>query len=179
MQYSWNKRHSVRRPPSPPRATLVVPAILGAVAGALVQYLLDPARGRARRAKLRDRSVAAVRRPMKRVRRTSGQKVTYLRGRARGMGHRLAPSGPPVDDRTLVDKVRSEVLGSPRFGRYSLNVDAADGVVVLRGQVDERDAISDLVGAVGKVTGVRRVENLLHTPHTVAPNVQPVQQPGP
>jgi BON domain len=163
-----------RRPVQP--VMIVVPAVVGVATGALAEYLLDPAAGRARRAKLRERSVAAARRPVKRVGRTTGQKVTYLRGRVRGAAHHLAPAHPVPDDRTLADKVRSEALG--RFGRHGLNVDAVDGVVTLRGQIEDGDTINDLVAAVERVHGVRRVENLLHPPHTTAPNVQGLQRPG-
>jgi osmotically-inducible protein OsmY len=162
----------------PPRAVfLVAAAVLGALVGAVVEYLLDPARGHARRAGLRERSAAAVRRPVRRARRTASRNTAYLRGRAHRMGHRLSPSHPPVDDRTLVDRVRSEVFGRRRFHGLPVNVDAVDGVVTLRGQLDDKDAIRDLGAAVGKVTGVRGVENMLHTPDTVAPNVVGLQQP--
>jgi len=60
-----------------------------------------------------------------------------------------------------------------------VNVDAVDGVVTLRGQLDDQDAIRDVEAAVGKVKGVRRVENLLHTPRTVAPNVRGLQRSEP
>jgi osmotically-inducible protein OsmY len=160
-----------RRPMRP--VMIVVPAVVGAVTGALAEYLLDPAAGRARRARLRERSVATARRSVRRVERTTGQKVTYLRGRARGVAHHLTLPHPVPDDRTLADKVRSEVLGDRRFGRHGLNVDAVDGVVTLRGQLEDSDTIRDLVAAVAKVHGVRRVENLLHTPDTTAPNLRP------
>lgn len=153
-------------------------AVLGGLFGAVAEYLLDPARGHARRAGLRERSAAAGRRSAKQVRRTAARRAAYVRGRAHRMGHRLTPSHPPVDDRTLVDRVRSEVFGNRRFGRLSVNVDAFDGVVTLRGQLDDQDTIRALGTAVGKVTGVRRVESLLHTPHTVAPNLEDLQRTG-
>jgi osmotically-inducible protein OsmY len=43
-------------------------------------------------------------------------------------------------------------------------------VVTLRGQVDTPDLIEELERQTRKVTGVRDVENLLHTPDTPAPN---------
>jgi osmotically-inducible protein OsmY len=152
-------------------------AVLGGLFGAVAEYLLDPARGHARRAELRERSAAAGRRSAKQVRRTAVRRAAHLRGRAHRMGHRLTtPYHPPVDDRTLVDRVRSEVFGHRRFGRLSVNVDAFDGVVTLRGQLEDQNTIHDLEVAVGKVTGVRRVENLLHTPHTTAPNLTALQR---
>jgi len=171
----------VRRPPpqrpAPPRVVFVVAAaVLGGLFGAVAEYLLDPARGHARRAGLRERSAAAGRRSVKRARRTATRNAAYLRGRAHRVGHRLSPSHAPVDDRTLVDRVRSEVFGRRRFGHLSVNIDAVDGVVTLRGQLDDPDTIRALAVAVGKVAGVRRVENMLHTPDTVAPNVVGLQR---
>ena len=170
------RRRSRRRPPAPRMMFVVAAAVLGGIIGAVAEYLLDPARGHARRAGLRQRSAAAARRPVKRVRRTAGRNAAYLRGRVHRVGHRLSRSHPPADDRTLVDRVRSEVFGRRRFGHLSVNVDAVDGVVTLRGQLDDRDVIRDLEVAVAKVAGVRRVENLLHTPDTVAPNVVGLQR---
>jgi osmotically-inducible protein OsmY len=82
----------------------------------------------------------------------------------------------PADDRALADRVRSEVLGEQRFQGLPVNVDAAGGVVALRGQLDDQQVIRDLELRVGKVPGVRRVENLLHTPGTTAPNVVGLQR---
>lgn len=168
---------SRRRQPVRP-AMIVVPAVVGAATGALTEYLLDPAAGRARRAKLRDQSVAIARRPVKRVGRATGQKVTYLRGRVQAAAHRMTPPRPVADDKALADKVRSEVLGEPRFSECAVNLDAVGGVVTLRGQIDSRDTIRALVAAVERVHGVRRVESLLHTPGTAAPNVKGLQRPG-
>jgi hypothetical protein len=169
----WRRR-ARRRAPS--AAVLVgAAAVLGVLFGAVAEYLLDPARGHARRAGLRERSAAAGRRSVKQVKRTAVRRAAYVRGRAHRVGHKLTPSHPPADDRTLVDRVRSEVFGHRRFGRLSVNVDAFDGVVTLRGQLDDQDTIRDLEAAVRKVQGVRRVENLLHTPETVAPNLKDLQ----
>jgi osmotically-inducible protein OsmY len=177
MQVRLIVSRSRRRRPIRP-AMIVVPAVVGAATGALTEYLLDPAAGRARRAKLRDQSVATARRPVKRVGRVTGQKVTYLRGRVQAAAHQMTRLRPVADDKTLADKVRSEVLGDPHFSAYTVNLDAVEGVVTLRGQIDNRDTIRDLVAAVERVHGVHRVENLLHTPGTEAPNVKSKQQPG-
>jgi hypothetical protein len=174
---NWFVRRRRARRPTPSQMVLMVAAaaVLGGLFGALAEYLLDPARGHARRAALRERSAATGRRSVKQVKRTAVRRAAYVRGRAHRVGHKLTPSHPPADDRTLVDRVRSEVFGHRRFGRLSVNVDAFDGVVTLRGQIDDQDTIRDLEAAVSKVPGVRRVENLLHTPETVAPNLKDLQ----
>lgn len=150
-----------------------------AAVGALIQYFSDPRLGRTRRVQAKDQVLAAVRRPAKRLRRDAETKRRYLRGRARGIAHELTtPPSLPADDRALVSKVRSEVLGAPRYSKYVINVDAVDGVVTLRGQLDRPEDIRELVAAVEKVPGVRDVANFLHLPKTTAPNVEGLQEPG-
>src|SRR5687768_194567 len=107
---TWLVRRRRARRPTPAQMVLmmVASAVLGGLLGAVAEYLLDPARGHARRAGLRERSAAAGRRSAKQVRRTAARRAAYVRGRAHRVGHRLTPSHPPVDDRTLVDRVRSE-----------------------------------------------------------------------
>lgn len=73
------------------------------------------------------------------------------------------------DDRTLVDRVRSEALGGPEYSGETINVDAVEGVVTLRGQLASQDRIGDVVARVRTVAGVRDVVNLLHLPGTPAP----------
>lgn len=150
-----------------------------AALGAAAAYLLDPDRGRARRARSRDQAIAAIRRPAARAARQAANKRVYLRGRAVGAVRRVTATPlPPGDDRTLADKVRSEVLGASRFSRRAINLDAVNGVVALRGELDHPEDIRDVVAAVEKVPGVRRVDNLLHLPKTAPPNVKDVQRPG-
>lgn len=161
--------------------TVIAGLGLGAAAtvGALIQYFSDPRLGRTRRVQAKDQALAAVRRPVKRARRDAETKRRYLRGRARGVAHELTtPPSLPADDRALVSKVRSEVLGAPAYSKYAINVDAVDGVVSLRGQLDHPEDIRELVAAVEKVPGVRDVANFLHLPKTTAPNVKGVQKPG-
>ena len=73
------------------------------------------------------------------------------------------------DDQTLVDRVESEILRDRQEVKGKVNINAEEGVVVLRGELDSQDLIEDLVNAVREVDGVRNVENLLHTPGTEAP----------
>jgi hypothetical protein len=64
------------------------------------------------------------------------------------------------DDATLRDRVESQVLGDPDVPKGELNIDAAAGVVTLRGTVDPA-LVDDLEERVAAVEGVVRVENLL------------------
>jgi len=73
------------------------------------------------------------------------------------------------DDRTLVDRVESEIFRDRKQVKGKVNINAEEGVVVLRGELESQDLIDDLVKAVHEVDGVRNVENLLHTPGAEAP----------
>jgi osmotically-inducible protein OsmY len=88
-----------------------------------------------------------------------------MEGRARGFFHRLRPSPTePPDDVTLVHKVESIVFRDPTFPKGQINVNAEEGRVFLRGQVDRPELIRELEEAVRRVPGVRGVENRLHLP---------------
>jgi osmotically-inducible protein OsmY len=144
-----------------------------AVAGAGAAYFLDPSQGRSRRARTRDKLGARSRRTVRQVER----KVRYERGRARGAWHHVHPgdAAGPVDDRVLADRVRSEVLG--RTGASSaVNVDVVRGVVSLRGELPDQQAIIDLRDQVAELPGVDAVVTLLHLPGTMAPNKEPARR---
>ncbi|HWB72194.1 MAG TPA: BON domain-containing protein [Egibacteraceae bacterium] len=151
------------------------PLVLAAcAAGAAVQYLFDPDRGRQRRIQAKDQAAATVRGAARRAQDRVSKRSQYAQDRAKGIAHELTtPSDAqvPEEDRTLVDKVRSEVLGSPEFSGYTVNVNAVEGVVTLRGQLDRPEQIRDLREAVSKVPGVRQVEDFLHLPDTPPPNL--------
>lgn len=147
--------------------------VLAFSAGATIAYFLDPQLGRTRRTKTKDQVAGAVRRRRRRIETQVEQKTDYLQDRAHGLKQEVARSPEtqtPDNDRTLVDKVRSEVLGQEEFRPYTINVDAADGVVVLRGQMDRPEQIRALRDAVSRVPGVRLVENYLHLPGIPPPN---------
>lgn len=82
------------------------------------------------------------------------------------------PDDKPANEQALVAKVRSEVLGDPRWKDRTINVDAAGGTVTLRGEVESAKQRDALVEAVEGVTGVDEVESLLHLPGEPAPNTE-------
>jgi BON domain len=146
-------------------AGLVKMGVAGA-AGAGLAYAFDPVRGRRRRAELKDRGRAALRRQMRAVER----QASYGKGRAEGTIHRLRHPQPhvPEDDLTLADKIRSEVLGKVAGPHLTIDVNAR--VVTLRGQVHDDQTAQDVERGVRGTPGVVDVVNLLHTPGTPAPN---------
>ncbi|MGE5274084.1 MAG: BON domain-containing protein [Verrucomicrobiota bacterium] len=88
--------------------------------------------------------------------------------------HRVRPpAAEPLDDATLAHKVESIVFRSPKFPKGQININAEQGKVFLRGQLDQSELIHDLEEAVRNVPGVRDVDNLVHLPGTPARTSQP------
>ncbi|HWH33039.1 MAG TPA: BON domain-containing protein [Egibacteraceae bacterium] len=142
------------------------PTLLAGMGGALLAYLFDPQAGARRRHRMASQAAGT----MRARRRGMSKRGEYLAGRSKGMVRELRPDQQPENAQTLVDKVRSEVLGAEQWRHYTVNVSAADGVVMLNGQLDRPEQIERLVHEVRQVTGVRDVENALHLPGTLPPN---------
>ena len=102
-------------------------------------------------------------------RRTHGKHRHKLQSKATRLVHVRERPKPQPNDATLVAKVESEVLGHVDLHEGHVNVNAENGVVVLRGQLDSPELIEKLAKKVRKVRGVQDVENLLHLPGTEAP----------
>ncbi len=128
--------------------------------GAALVYFFDPENGKRRRKVTADRLAGFLRRQS---RKTGGltqrahalkQKATHLREEPK----------PQPDDVTLARKVESEIFRDADVAKGKININAEDGKVVLRGEVDSPELIEELVGKARKVQGVQDVESLLHTP---------------
>jgi osmotically-inducible protein OsmY len=74
-----------------------------------------------------------------------------------------------VDDVTLAQQVQSELFREESAPKGQISVNAANGVVQLRGEVEQPELIGELVQRARSVQGVRDVENLLHLPGQEAP----------
>jgi osmotically-inducible protein OsmY len=137
--------------------------LAAAVGGAALAYFMDPQNGRRRRHVTRDRAVSLARHGVRRGRKL----VHHVSSDARGYVERARRSGASeehLDDATLVDKVESIVFRNRDVPKGQININAENGIVFLRGQVDEPELVSALEQRVRKVRGVRDVQNLLHTP---------------
>ena len=94
----------------------------------------------------------------------------HMRNKATGVMLEMRPNQTaPDNDRTLADKVRTEMFRRPDAPSEAVNVSVVDGVVYLRGEVDNLDQVQHLVDDALAVTGVMGVESMLHTPGTPAP----------
>jgi len=147
------------------------------VVGGAVAYFLDPRSGPDRRTRAKDKIQAKFGGATEEAdwaAPTENLGVNLGEKKAEGFAPTAAePSGtPPDDDKTLVDKIKSEILGRTDYVGHDVLVDAVGGVVALRGPLGRTGQIDDLAAAVGAVPGVIRVDNFLHLPGTSAPNKQ-------
>ena len=117
--------------------------------GALLAYFFDPQSGRRRR------SLAL-------------ERIPFRGAKQAPMGVRDEEKLQP-DDATLARKVETEIFRDSDIPQGRINVNAENGKVVLRGEVEEPELIKDLEQRTKKVQGVEEVENLLHVPGTPAP----------
>ena len=141
---------------------------LTAVAAALVAWLWDPQSGRRRRAMLRDRVTAYVRRSARSGAR--GARVTASEAHAlKQKATHLREEPKDFDDQTLKAKVETELFRDADAPKGQVDVNAQHGIVQLRGEVDSPELIDELVARTRSVQGVREVENLLHLPGASAP----------
>ena len=141
--------------------------VSAALGGAALAYYLDRQSGRRRRHQSRDRALSLARHGTKRARKLVHHATADASGTARRAVHALRPPAEvEVDDATLVDKVESIVFRKNDVPKGQININAENGVVYLRGQVERADLVETLEARVRKVGGVKGVENLLHTPET-------------
>jgi osmotically-inducible protein OsmY len=138
-------------------------AFVAAVGGALA-YFFDPENGRRRRKTTLDRAAGLVRKGSKRAERAGRAVESEAYGLRQKATHFREEEKPQPDDTTLARKVESEIFRDPSVPKGQINVNAEDGVVYLRGEVERADLIQELEQAVRKIQGVRGVENLLHVP---------------
>lgn len=158
---------------SVPVAGVVGATAAAAGVGAAVEYVLDPDRGHARRARLRDKAVHAA------VALNHGGRVLGrdMSGRGRGMaaGFRYLTASRHAADDVLHERVRAE-LGRYVSHPHSVGVDVEDAVVSLTGAVlagEDRRACR----AVRRVPGVRSVRADWRV-HSAATGVSELQGNG-
>jgi osmotically-inducible protein OsmY len=139
--------------------------VLAGAIGAAIAYFFDPDSGRRRRKILADKAGKFARQ--------GGQRAQDVAAQAGGMKqkatHLKEQEKPQPDDVTLARKVETEIFRGADVPKGKINVNVEDGVVYLRGELEQPDLIDDLESQARKVQGVRDVENLLHGPAQGAP----------
>ena len=143
---------------------------LAAGAGAAAMYFLDPDRGKRRRNMARDRVAATFRRGTRRAERLGRRAGAGTQSLAHRVAHARPAETGPVDDRTLEQRVESQLFRHVDVPGDRISISVEEGVLVLRGEVDRPEQIGELEAAARKIPGVQMVENLLHLPGTPAPN---------
>jgi hypothetical protein len=150
-------------------------ALTGAGLGAAAMYLMDPSRGRRRRARLGEAASPVSHRALDIAGMTARDVRHRLSGAAAGALDRLIEEAVPAAD-VLVERVRAR-LGRLVSHLGAIDVAASSGTVTLTGPVFEAE-VDQLIEGVAAVAGVATVENKLE-PHRDAAHVSALQGPGP
>jgi hypothetical protein len=140
--------------------------------GTAVMYLLDPDRGKRRRALLRDKLVLAQRKTGECIEVTARDVSNRARGIATSIQSRFRSDD--ADDAVLIDRVRSK-LGRLVSHPGAIKVAVENGNVTLSGPILE-DEVADLLSCVKSIQGVNDVNNSLEV-HKEAGN-HPALQGG-
>jgi osmotically-inducible protein OsmY len=145
--------------------------LFGAAFGAAAAWFLDPNDGTRRRHVVRDKTMKYARQGKDEAARKATYAGSTIKGKATATapGTSREPAAERLNDPALQAKVESEVFRKPDIPKGKVSVNVEDGIVFLRGEIEDRAAIERLRDATAKVDGVRGVENLLHTPGEPAP----------
>jgi osmotically-inducible protein OsmY len=144
--------------------------LIGAAAGAAAVWFLDPERGEGRRSQALGYAQKGKEQAAQ-TGETLGQTAQTVKGKVglEGSEEERAPAGERLNDPALKAKVESEIFRSEDAPKDKVSVNVEDGVVYLRGELDDPAAPERLREAASKVDGVRGVESLLHGPGEPAP----------
>ena len=146
MNSEWEQRHEWA-------------ALLGGAAvGAAAMYVLDPDKGKRRRALVRDKTralVADTRDAFGVAARDATHRIEGMRARAR----RLLTNAPVPDDLQLIERVRAR-MGRLVSHPHAIQVGANNGRITLSGPV-LRHEMQRLLDAIRSVWGVSEVEDRL------------------
>lgn len=147
----------------------MIRSLLAGLAGAAAMYFFDPDRGKRRRSLARDRAAGTLRRAGDLSLRLQRRAASDSYGLSQRLSHPPELQEMPANDAVLAQKVMSELFRDQRIPKGSINVNAENGIVQLRGQVEHPEQILEIESRVRRIAGVSDVEVLLHLPGTVAP----------
>lgn len=148
----------------------VTSLLISAGVGAGMSFLFDPARGRRRRALLRDQMSRATHKTVDALDATSSDVSNRTRGLRASM--RSWWGGGPVNDDVLAERVRA-VIGRLVTHPASIEVQMDSGHVILSGPI-LADEVATLLRRVRSVRGVASIEDRLEV-HEHAGNVPGLQ----
>jgi hypothetical protein len=158
------------------RLALAPARLVGRMGGSLLRKVhgngaadVRPASSSARaKPATRTRAKAQPKRAAARTRANAQPKRAAAGTRAKARPKRT-PRRRPLDDVTIARKVESTIFRGIDVDKGKIDVNVAERVVWLRGEVRTPDLIKELEDRAGRVTEIQRVENLLHLPETPAP----------
>ena len=138
--------------------------------GAALMYVLDPERGRRRRALARDKAVRATRKAGDSI----GAHSRDWKNRAKGIAAEVSSltRSEAASDPVLEERVRAEI-GRAVSTPGAIEVASIGGVVTLSGAVLANE-VDELISAVRGVRGVEDVQNRLEM-HATADDVPALQ----
>ena len=151
----------------PGRSRLIATGALAALGA----YFLDPRSGKRRRSVASDKAGKLAWRGKSRAE----SKGRHAQGVAAGAAQKASPSSsrPPAEERlndpSLARKVETEIFRDAEAPKGAVSVSVENGVVFLRGEVEDPSQVEKLAAEARKVEGVREVQNLLHKPGEPAP----------
>ncbi len=131
--------------------------LIGAAIGGAAIWFLDPDRGGGRRTQALG------------IAQKGKQRVTEKVGSDTPDAQDRAPASERLNDPGLQAKVESEIFRADDAPKDKVSVNVEDGVVYLRGELDDPAAIDGLREAASNVDGVTEVRSLLHETGEPAP----------
>lgn len=146
----------------------IISLLLGAGIGALGTYLLDPDRGRSRRARLGDQAAALLRRSGRQLDRTGRMVTSTVEGKARALRH-IGPGEAPANDAALVERVESDLYRDSAVPKGAININAENGVIVIRGELPDLETRERIGATIRRIPGVWDVTDLTHLVGEAAP----------
>lgn len=123
----------------------------------LLTYVFDPDRGRTRRARFADQTKARARHANQALR----SRVAFQKGVVVGLVHDLADTIEAdwsYEDETLLQKVRSEVLGH-MDNVEDIEISTRDGCVIVGGRLESEERRSRLLDLIQEVKGVTSIDD--------------------
>jgi osmotically-inducible protein OsmY len=144
--------------------------LLGLVAlGAALTYFFHPQEGRRRRAQVQERITGFFQSPAREAEQVGHQAAAQAEDLTEKAKDQAEKVEAQLDDVTLARNVETEIFRGDEVTKDKVDVNAENGKIYLRGEVEKPELIQDLEERTRKVQGVQDVENLLRVPGAEAP----------